>query len=378
MSKNLHILALVLFMICGSFPSKAQHIFNASNELLHVQEAMTPKSGNLTLYSHMDVNTVSSPLDDYNIWIVRNTVHIDYSIFDNLLLGLNTSIYQDIHRKDPSNNFDHLIFTVKTGSFGFGNDHFFVGALGSYMLPFSDYNNNYGLPYTAGGNEIGFDFIFSFYTDNLFPKESTSISLNIGYYNYFDKDEDISHNSREFLVTNNSSAFKYSFGLLVPTPSLDIIIEMWGHSFIQQPPTIAYSREDQLFLTFATKLNPISFINLNIGGDLLLSGNDEETDFNLSKRYGIRPIPQVNSVNYPEWRFFLGLEFNILPFNLVADASIFSERKLSKFEANRILKKLNEHKANKEWSNKEIDKLNKNQLELEKNVQLLRSILRQE
>ncbi len=377
MTKYLQVFALLLLMVLLNKPTFSQQIYNASNQLIHVQEALNPKSGHLTLYTYSDVNTVSSPLDDYNVWVVRNTMHLDYGITDNFLFGLNTSLYQDIHRKDPSNNFDQLTLTLKAGSFSFSNDHFAVAGLASFMFPFSDYQNNYGLPYNGGGNEIGLNFIFTYYTDNLFPKESTSLSINLGYYNFRDIDEDISHNSNEFIVQNSSSALNYGFGLLVPTPSIDLIIELWGHTYIQQPPVIAYSRENQMFMTFATRLSVLSFINLNIGADILLTGNEEETDFKVAKSFSISQIPRVSGVNYPEWRFFVGLEFNILPFNQVSDATIFTNRGLSKNQATNIVKKLNKHKESKDWANKQIDKLNKNQMEIEKNVRLLRSILKE-
>jgi len=377
MSKKVLILVFFSFFAAKSQTVYSQNIVNASNSQIHLQEALTPKKGHLSLYSHTDVNTISSPFEEYNIWIVRNAFNVDYSLTDYLLLGLNTNLYQDIHRTDPSNNFDKLLISIKIGSLGFSNDHFFVGGLASFNIPLSDYYNNYAVPYSAGSNEIGLNFLFTYYTDNLFPTESTSFSINLGYYNFMDKDQDISHNSRKYIVRNSSSALNYGFGVLIPTTSLDVILELWGYSYIQQPPVVAYSRENQLFLTFASKLSLITFIKLNLGVDLLLSGNEEETDFSISKAYSILPIPNSDPKSNAAWRAFIGLEFNILPFNQVTDASIFSERKLSKRQANQLIDQLNLQRENKKWSDDQIDDLNKSQLEIEKNLQLLRSILRQ-
>jgi hypothetical protein len=388
MAKRITFVLLTLLLTVATIAEvRGQYVYTASSRLVRVQEALNPKAGHLTFYNHLDFNTVSdvwkdpsSSSDFVSQWIVQNSIHIDYSITDYLLVSLNPTVYRDVHRKQEEANspLDNLMISAKLGSYGLANDFFYAGLLASVLIPTADYNNNnYGVPYSAGSSELGINLLLSYYTDNLFPEEALNINLNLGYYNYFDKDKDISHTKTPFKVKQTTSAFNYALGIKYPTSTIDLMLEFWGQAFINQPPSIAYTRENMSFITAGLRLKPVAFASLTLAGDIMLGGKKDETTY--SNKYGISSYPSGSSKkSYPEWRFVIGFELNILPLSVFSTGPNPRAVELTpENQTSDVIKQLEGLSQEKEDTAQKVDELKRRRQEIEKNLQQLRQILKE-
>ncbi|ACF14987.1 hypothetical protein Ctha_2538 [Chloroherpeton thalassium ATCC 35110] len=385
-NRLLILIAVVFIFVLNCNTAQSQYVYTASSRFVRLQEALTPQSGHLTFYNHLDLSTSSEGYvgvqDFIAQWIVRNSMVMDYSVTDNFLLAVNANVYQDIHllSEEASTPLDHLILSAKLGSYSFANDFFYIGFLTSVFIPVSDYNNIYGVPYTGGGTEVGFNILLSYYADNLFPRESLCFTINLGYYNYFDKDNSISHKeTNPYYVSQNSSSINYGLGVKYPTETLDLFLEVWGNTFMQQPPAIAYSREDMAYATLGFKVKPISFASFTLAGDFLISGDKDETlyDDGIYSVYHIFQLPTASPKNTPDWRFVFGIQLNILPLNqLTASVDPRAVELTSENQNADIIKKLEDVRTDKTITVKKIDELTQKRKDIEKNLQLLRQILK--
>lgn len=385
MAKRIPILTVLsLILLAGEF-AIAQHVYTANGRLIRTQEALLPKSGSLTYYTHSDMNVVPEAYggslgNKVSHSLIRNSMHIDYSFTNNFQFALSALVYQDIHHSDKVANFlENITMAAKLGGYSFANDMLYVGGMLTFMIPLADgrFYNAYGVPYSAGGTETGFNVLVSYYTDNLFPRESFNINLNLGFYNYFDDGKNISNNDVPLKVVGNSSSLNYSLGLKYPTSVVDLMLEFWGWSWITAPPAQAYSRENMSFLTFGARIKPADYLSVLLGYDYQIGGKKEETVFD--PRFAITPRPGGDkATNYTEWRFILGVQVNILP---MAFGSTTADPRSLDFTAESqgaefIIRKLEDIGEDKEITSRKIQEIQRRRQDIDRNLQQLRQILK--
>ncbi|KER10751.1 MAG: hypothetical protein HY22_02780 [[Candidatus Thermochlorobacteriaceae] bacterium GBChlB] len=390
MQKRLPLVLLLSVLLFAASTVSAQYVYTASGRMVRTQEALTAKSGALTFYTHLDYNTVTGAYVG-NLGsvvahsILRNSIHLDYAINNNITLAINPLIYQDTHFNDGStgatggNALEHIIVALKGGSFGFVNDYFYVGGMATVMIPISNRFNSFGNPYTAGGTEIGINLLLSYYADNLFPKEAFNVNANVGFYTFLDQGKNISNNlTNRIEVASTSSAINYSLGFKYPTTAVDLMLEVWGWAFINQPPSVAYTRESMTFVTVAGRLKPVDFLAFTLGFDYQITGRDDQTDYIAGAPFSILRRPPNSPTNYTEWRLILGLQFNILPlsFGSAADPSLIDFTTGSQ-GSDIILRKLEDIGEDKESTARKIEELRRRRQDIEKNLQQLRNILKE-
>jgi hypothetical protein len=381
MRKQFYILLLTVLLAGVAAELPAQYVFTASGRLIRAQEALNPKQGSLTFFTHLDFNTITGAyvgtlgnLVAHSI--VTNSVHLDYAFTNNILVAINPIVYTDIHHQDAAANvLERIFLTAKVASFGIANDYVYLGGMATVMLPLAQRWNTFGNPYSAGGPEVGLNFLLSYYADNLFPNESFNANLNIGLYNYFDSGKNISNTPNQtFLVPSNSSAITYSVGLKYPTTSVDLMLEIWGWAFFSEPPVQAYTRESMTFISAGVRLKPIEFLALTLGFDYQLTGREDKTRYGA---FGIVRRPPNSPTNYTEWRVLFGVQFNILPiFGKTADPSLIDFTTGSQ-GSDIILRKLEDIGDDKESTARKIEELRRRRQDIEKNLERLRSILKE-
>lgn len=382
MTKRLLTLLLAVFFSAVMVSElRAQYVFTASSRLIRTQEALNPKSGSLTFFSHLDFNTIAGAYTGQlgNLVahsIVTNSIHLDYAFTNNVLVAINPITYSDIHHQDAASNiFERIFLTAKVASFGIANDYVYLGGMATVMLPLAQRWNQYGNPYSAGGTEVGINFLLSYYADNLFPKESFNLNLNIGLYNYFDAGKNISNTPGiTFEVPSNSNAITYSIGAKYPTSSVDLMLEIWGWAFLSEPPVQAYTRESMTFISAGVRIKPVEFLALTLGFDYQLAGREDKTQYG---QFGIQRRPPNAPTNYTEWRALFGVQFNILPIAFgSADPSLIDFTTGSQ-GSDIILRKLEDIGDDKESTARKIEELRRRRQDIEKNLQQLRNILKE-
>ncbi len=375
----LFLLTVLLAGVAAELP--AQYVFTASGRLIRAQEALNPKQGSLTFFTHFDFNTIGGAYAGQlgNLVahsIVTNSVHLDYAFTNNILVAINPVVYTDIHHQDAAGNvLERIFLTAKVASFGIANDYVYLGGMATVMLPLAQRWNTFGNPYSAGGPEVGLNFLLSYYADNLFPRESFNANLNIGLYSYFDSGKNISNTpGQTFNVEGNSSAITYSISMKYPTSSVDLMLEIWGWAFFSEPPVQAYTRESMTFISAGARLKPIEFLALTLGFDYQLTGREDKT---LYGAFGIVRRPPNTPTNYTEWRVLFGVQFNILPiFGGTADPSLIDFTTGSQ-GSDIILRKLEDIGDDKESTARKIEELRRRRQDIERNLEQLRSILKE-
>ncbi len=374
MKKILYFLTLT-FLLFNQSGLVAQNIYTSSNRLIHVLEAKSAKSGSISFYTQTEGYTaLSFAFSDQRFSVFKNSLHIDFALTDQLSFALSPTLYQDLNgNKGEAENFpiDNILISAKYGSFDLSKN-FTIGLLGSVKVPATDRHNVFGQMYSGGGTELGINLLSSYFFDQFFPNEALSIHFNIGYYNFFDKDQDISNNAKEFLVEDNSSAINYGLGIKYPLnlfeeTGFDFFLEYWGQLFLQAPPEIAYSREDISFITSAIKITPSALFSFNISGDLLITGDDDETKYGS---FGVRRLP---SASYPDYKVALGLQFNIN-----------AEEQVPTLQQSATWPVINQSEINLEQlfsedknADEKIEEIKRRRLQIEKNLQQLRQLLKE-
>ncbi|MDX2127485.1 MAG: hypothetical protein SFU91_00435 [Chloroherpetonaceae bacterium] len=383
---------LILFLFSSTTEKVfSQYVLTSGGRLMRAQEAYLPNVGAFSIYNHFDFNTVAGAYGDgfggaVPQWLMRNITVGDYVVFQNLQVSGAALLYQDVHHLDTKSSFlENITLVAKYASLPLFNENIYVGFLGSLMIPLgSGVYNSYGNPYTAGGTEIGVMTILSYYTDELFPRESFSVNLNLGYYNFLDNGKDISNNSNPLPSSASASALNYALAFRLPTSSVELMAEFWGWSFVNKPPLQAYTREDLSFITVGLKLRPLETAALTLGIDYLLSGNKDETSYNSF--YDIIQRPGANPINYTQWRAIIGIQVNIS--NGTASTTRFGSTEeevllpeTTSQGAMIILRKLEENYRpggkDDAITTKGKEELSRRRIEIEQNLEVLRQILRQ-
>ena len=308
---------LVVLLLIPSFVLGA--VFG-SKSLLHVQKASTLKPGRLELRSDMrffskvgDYLGQNKPADftAVNYWLVQGNALLSFGVMNNFDITLMTRVYQDTHKKNEYNSPDDIFLDIKGGSFGFMNDRIQVGGILSFRFPTGEVHNYPFEPYTAGALEFGLTGLFSYYKDPFLPDRDISIHANLGWYNHNDAGKILYQQTnpqgeviREFRAGNNATALRFGLGFSYPTEMFDINLELWGNNFISKPDSMAYSRENYVYVTPSVRFKPRWWLNFDLALDVRVSPDKDESSFALPG-----PVRNLTLPNYPSWRMTLGMGF---------------------------------------------------------------------
>lgn len=305
-------LVLVPFLVLGAgFGSKS---------LLHVQTASTLKAQRLDAGTNLRFFTKageflggSKPANftQANYWDVQNNIVLSYGIAEHFDVSAQLRLYQDVHRDgaqffNPAeyNIPDDLFLQFKAGSFAVASDKVHLGALAEFRLPTGDVHNYPFEPYTAGGFEFGFGGLFSYYNDPFINERDFSFHASVEYYFYNDAGKEL-YDSRVIGTIEqdgNSTSLNYGVGFSYPTEMFDLNLELFGLTFMSEPDSFAFSREDFMYVTPSIRYKPNWRFNFDLGMDIRLSSDEDTSDPRASFSGQNLDIP-----NYVSWRMTLGV-----------------------------------------------------------------------
>lgn len=305
------VLILPLMVFASTFGSRG---------LIHVQSASTLNKGTLDFRSNL---YFYSKVGDYlgsqkpanftavNWWDVQSNALFTYGLLDNLDATLMWRLYQDTNRKgNEYNSPEDLFLDFKAGSFGLSNNRFNVGVLTSIRIPTQTKYNYAFEPYTAGAVEYGFTGLFSFFNDPYLHDRSFNIDLNLGWYNHNDAGKVLytAPNGTVYKASGNATELQFGLGFSYPTELFTLNLEWWGINFINEPDTMAYSRENYMYVTPSVKFKPKPWFNFDLGIDIRLTNADNTTSSLLPD-----PTQNLDLPNYPSWKVYMGLNFTLMP-----------------------------------------------------------------
>ncbi|UCF64632.1 MAG: hypothetical protein JSW33_02015 [bacterium] len=355
-----------------------------SRGFLHVQSASTLYRGTLDVETNLNFFT---KVGDYlgqqkpenfaavNWWDVQFNSVFSYGVLDNMDITMMWRLYQDANRPGQPNKRDDienvpedLFLDIKTGSWGLSNNRFHLGLLVSGRIPTANYYNYFFEPYSAGGVEYGFTGLVSFFNDPYLHDRSYSVHLNLGYYNHNDAGKVLYESAdRVYKADGNASELQYGLAFSYPTDLFQLNLEFWGINYISEPDTMAYSRENYMYLTPMVRFTPRQWFNFYLGLDVRLS-----SDENTSSALLPSPSNNLDLPNYPSWKLHLGLEFRILPKGGRYGAEKPGQTKVDFYES--LLKDTQKSEKIEE----ELRRLRKEREQAEKELEELRQMLEEE
>ncbi|MCK4559226.1 MAG: hypothetical protein KAV45_05530 [Calditrichia bacterium] len=369
--KRLSTLVLLLFLTSTAL---AQTPTTGSWSLLHTQTARTFEQGRLEIYTDLNFYTKlgdylgSAPPDfsAVNYWVVASDIFTTYGIIDHLDMALGLRLYQDTNISD-ANIPDDLFLTIKAGSFTLGTRHLYGAAMLNFRFPLAEQPNYALAEYSSGSVEFGAMGALSYYVDPYLLTRNFSAHLNLGWYTHNDAGKIVDKRDRK--PGFNATKLQYGLGLVYPVGMIDLMLEVNGVSWIQQPDTMVYGREEYTYVTPAIRYKPYRWMYADLGVDMRVSSDVEET----------KPpwASALDLPNYPDWKAWLALNFTLLPLAP-------SERTPEELERDRFNKRVDffqniiEERERIENVQEELDRLKREREEAEKELEELKQILEEE
>ena len=374
---NRYSIIVILFLIpmialAGTFGSKS---------MLHVQTASTLNPGTLDFRTNLyfftkvgDYLGQNKPEDfsAVNYWLVQSNGLLSYGIMEHFDATLMNRIYQDNHKQSEYNSPEDLFLDLKLGSFGLANNKFNYGLLTQLRIPVGkDYNYPFEA-YTAGAFEYGFTGLFSFYNDPYLHDRSFSLHFNLGWYNHNDAGKVLYTDpvtGKEYKAGNNATELQYGFGFMYPTELFRLNLEIWGISYISKPDSMAYSRDNYMYITPSVRFKPKEWFSFDLGLDIRMSG-----DKNTSSELLPDPRKDLTLPSYPSWRVWLGANFRLmgLTHKGAPGAKSSVESKVDFYE------KLLQDRQRSKSIEEELRRLKKEREQAEKELEELRQMLEEQ
>jgi hypothetical protein len=367
-------LTILIFILLLASTALTQTQSTGSWSLLHTHTARTFEQGRLEIYSAMNFYTklgdyLSSPPADFaavNYWVVAGEIFTTYGIVDHLDIALGLRLYQDTNISD-ANIPDDLFLSLKAGSFTLGTRHLFGAAMLNFRFPTAEQPNYALAEYSSGAVEFGAMGALSYYVDPYLLTRDFSAHLNLGWYTHNDAGKIVDQDDRR--PGFNASKLQYGLGFVYPIGMVDLMLEVNGVSWIEQPDTMVLGREDFTYVTPSIRYKPYRWMYADLGVDIRISSDVEET----------KPPwrPQLDLPNYPDWKAWLALNFTLLPLSP-------TEKTPEELERDRFNKRVDffqniiEERQRIENVQEELDKLKREREEAEKELEELKQILEEE
>ena len=319
------ICSIALLLIFLMFTSAEAGWTNHGRGLVHVNTAWSQYKSSLRLSSHASsffkdevTHHSDGTATGITYWDIQSGLGLRYGLSNHFELGISQLVYQDNHKGGQGYNLpDDIFLSAKLGSIGKRESNFRLGLKLDSRIPLAEHHNVPFEPYSAGRIEIGLMGLLTFSSDPLFPDYGVNVHLNAGFLNHNDFGTTLtSLESDTITVEKSAQEFIYGLGFSRMWREFGFFIELYGRNFIQQPPATAYTRENSLFIMPGLIYDPNSWLSLQVGLDLRILGNNDETDYNMV------PRTAGHLPNLPSWRIHVGASITLLPKSLQRTTAI--------------------------------------------------------
>lgn len=342
--------------------------------------------GHLIVYNQGRVFAAAglSGQTNVNLWQASNNVTVAYGVTTHFDVLASIGTYQDLNIRSVARAKDKfsstpgdLYLMLRGGSYDFSDGSFGLGGAATFRFPTGGQNNIPLEVYKSDGIEFGLMTMASYYGNAYYKDQAMVINANLGWWNHLDngrrvtpvkvdKDLDLDSLSNS---TVNAMHLQYGLGMIFPVSKFQLMLELYGIAYMQQPSKFVFSRESFSYLTpgFRYALRP--WVNVGVYADILLSGKTDKTKYSGQGT----PYPAVLGVeepgngklkNYATWRLGVGLGFNILPANFSSGPTEQKRKKL--------LDKLLEEEKGAQKASSQLDKLKSIRINAEKELEKIR------
>lgn len=299
------------FLVCGIIlltyqPLAGQGTYNIGLGSLYTRSAQILPRGHLavTPFTQLYFRQGSG----FNIYNFTGSVHAGYGLSRSLQASLLAIFYQDTNR-GSANIPSEITPALKIGTLRPGTGSMLMSLQLEARIPLADLQNVPFQPYRSEKIGFGARGVMSYAFNPAFPFDGTTLNLSLGYWNHNDGSSSL-HARDTLTVTYGKTAQEllYAIGLMVRAGGVQFFTDLYGSSFLQQPPTAAYSRENQLFLAPGMRIGVNHWFAIVIGADIRLYEGQDETDYRLVPR-----LPMQAQPNYSPFRINLGLQLTRSP-----------------------------------------------------------------
>jgi len=299
------------------FPGMAQ--VNGGRGPVHVRSAWSLDAGYFTVYTHTQVygkvSNVSHNADPLTYWNFQNSLSFNYGLSRTLELSVVPILYQDVSNDDKKRNFlDDFYFFLKLGSLGAKGSNMNYGLELGARLPKKASRNVIFEPYATNKFAFGATGIVSYVRDPLYPEDGFNLHFNVGYWNHNDVGERLTAFDATIdtvRVAEMTRELRYGMAFAIPFERVDLRLELFGSSFLHEPPITAYSRESVAYLSPGIVYKPYRWMSLDFSVDLRVSDDADRTSYAANSVALVPGLP-----NYPDWRLNVGLKLTLLPRSL--------------------------------------------------------------
>ncbi|MBD3224276.1 MAG: hypothetical protein GF313_06065 [Caldithrix sp.] len=211
--------------------------------------------------------------------------------------------------------------------------------------------------------------------DPYLPERAFNAHLNVGWWNHNEAGNMVYDvGNRQYAATKISTELQYAVGTVYPTSLFDYRLELNGISYINQPDEFVYSRENWMYVTPSIRYKFSSFFSLDLGIDIRLMGNEDETNTTLVPD---KSNEDFNLPNYADWKVNMGLNLKILPFVSTSKSAAEIERQEFN-ERVEFFQDIVEKREQSQDIQEELEKLKEEREAAEKELEELRQIMEEE
>ncbi len=366
---------IILFLITASAYGQLP---NGSYSLIHTQTARTYEPGRLELKMNMNfytkladyINDPSLKPADYNalnMWVSQGNINLTYGIVNHLDFTLATMIYQSTQTGDKYNLPDNVTLMMKLGNYAFAKRMFMASAILSTKFFTGNYWNYPFAQYQSGGLEYGLTGALTYFSDPYLPERALSVSLNLGWWNHNDAGREVYGKQT---ASVNATEFQYGVGLVYPTEKFDFILEMNGMTYLTQPDSFVYSRDDWMYVSPAIRYKALPWMSIDLGVDIRLSSGDFSS-------YRAEDLVNRDLPVYSTWKVQLGANFKILPMGVTGKTASEREREVFNKRVD-YFQNIIKERDESENIQQELDKLKEERKQAEEELEELKQILQEE
>lgn len=309
-----------------------------------------------------------------NLWQASNSITVAYGITSHFDILASIGTYQDLNIRSLANAKDKQATTpgdmyvaLRGGSFDFSDGSFGLGGALTLRVPTGGQNNIPFEVYKSDGVEFGLMSMASYYGNAYYKEQAIVVNANLGWWNHLDNGRRVApikvpKSADSAFSEVNAMHLQYGLGIILPVSKFQIMLDMYGVAFLQEPAKYVYSRESFMYVTPGFRYSVRPWVNVGVYADILLSGTKNKTG--ESQAIGVMSPGTGKTKNYAPWRLGVGLGFNILPANFSSGPTEQKRKKL--------LDKLLEEEKGAQKASSQLDKLKSIRINAEKELEKIR------
>mgnify|MGYP006288441405 CR=1 FL=1 len=247
------------------------------------------------------------------VWDSQLSATLGWGLTHHWEIGITPVLLQKNHETGTSADSPGDLFLFsKFGSIGSLTSPFKLALQLDARIPLGEHHNIPLQPYSANSVGYGGTGMLSINTRPQQPATGWAFDFNVGYFNHNDQGLELDDSEIDTITVETSTQEIFAgVAARFMGKKFGLFSEAHARLFLQEPPTVAYTREHSAYFSQGViyQFNP--FIRVVSSVDVLLLGKLDETQYFSETGTTLIEKPWETLSNLPEWRFNVGLEFRL-------------------------------------------------------------------